>query len=115
MHESKQCSRLHISYIFDSTSLLARCKMSLVEHYLAQTFNVANANKFQFHGEAIGLQPDGTVRIIMALFDPSTWYEVEDHIDIRSDAGIYPQLLNHLILQMDKLRPDVIPMQDLIS
>ena len=51
----------------------------------------------------------------MTLVDPSTWYEVQDHIDIRSDADIYPQLLNHLILQMDKLQPDIIHMQDLIS
>ena len=61
MHESKPCSQLHLSYAFYCTSSHARCTMPLVEHYLAQTFNVANANKFQFNGEAIGLQSNGAV------------------------------------------------------
>ena len=48
MHESKHCSRLHLGYAFDYSSPQAKCTMFLVEHYLAHTFDLANANKFPY-------------------------------------------------------------------
>ena len=82
MHESKHCSRLHLGYAFDYFSPHAKCTMSLVEYYLTCIFDLANANTFQFHGQTLGLNPNNTVRVIMTIYDPSTCYEVEDHIDI---------------------------------
>ena len=82
MRESKHCSRLHLGYAFDYSSPQAKCTMSLVEYYLAPTFDLANANKFHFHGQTLGLSPNETVQVIMTLYDPSTCNEVEDHIDI---------------------------------
>ena len=58
MHESKHCSRLHLGYTFDYSLPQAKCTMSLVEHYLARTFALANANKFYFHGHTLGLSPN---------------------------------------------------------
>ena len=79
--------------------------MSLVEHYLTCTFDLANANKFHFHGQTLGLSPNKTVWVIMTLYDPSTCYEVEDHIDIQPYADINTQLLSNLIGQMERLQP----------
>ena len=79
--------------------------MSLVEHYLARTFDLANANKFHFHGQTLGLSPNNSVWVIMTLYDPSTCYEVEDHIDIQLYADINTQLLCNLLGQMERLQP----------
>ena len=79
--------------------------MSLVEHYLAHTFDLANANKFHFYGQKLGLSPNKTVWVIMTLYDPSTCYEVEDHIDVQPYADINTQLLCNLIGQMERLQP----------
>ena len=79
--------------------------MSLVEHYLTHTFDLAYANKFHFHGQTLGLSPSKTVQVIMTLYDPSTCYEVEDHIDIQPYADINTQLLSNLIRQMESLQP----------
>ena len=79
--------------------------MSLVEHYLARTFDLAYANKFHFHGQTLGLSPNKTVWVIMTLYDPSTCYEVEDHIDVQPYADINTQLLSNLIGQMERLQP----------
>ena len=76
MRESKHCSRLHLGYAFDYSSPQAKCTMSLVEYYLTHTFDLANANKFHFHGQTLGLSPNKTVWVIMTLYDPSTCYEV---------------------------------------
>ena len=105
MHEIKHFSRLHLGYAFDYSSPQAKCKMSLVEHYLTHTFDLANANKFHFHGQTLGLSPNETVWVIMTLYDPSTCYEVEDHIDIQPSADINTQLLSNLIGQMGRLQP----------
>ena len=79
--------------------------MALVEHYLTRTFDLANANGFHFHGQTLGLSPNKTVWVIMTLYDPSTCYEVEDHIDVQPYAGINSQLLSNLIGQMERLQP----------
>ena len=79
--------------------------MSLVEYYLNCTFDLANANKFHFHGQTLGLSPNKTVQVIMTLYDPSTCYEVEDHIDIQPSADINTQLLCTLLGQMERLQP----------
>ena len=79
--------------------------MSLVEHYLACTFDLANANKFHFHGQTLGLSPNETVWVIMTLYDPSTCDEVEDHTDVQSYTDINTQLLCNLIGQMERLQP----------
>ena len=105
MHESKHFSRLHLRYTFDYSSPRAKCTMSLVEHYLTHTFFLANANKFHFHGQTSGLSPNDTVQVIMTLYDPSTCYEVEDHIDVQLYADIDTQLLSNLIWQMERLQP----------
>ena len=105
MHESKHCSQLHLGYAFDYSSPRAKCTMSLVEHYLAHTFDLANANKFHFHGQTLGLSPSKTVQVIMTLYDPSTCYEVEDHIDVQPYTDINTQLLCILIGPMGRLQP----------
>ena len=79
--------------------------MSLVEHYLTRIFDLANANKFHFHGQTLGLSPNKTVWVIMTLYDPSTGYEVEDHIDIQPSANINTQLPSNFIGQMERLQP----------
>ena len=73
------------------------------------------ANKFQFNGQTLGLQPNGDIRVIMTLFDPFMWYEVEDYVDVQSTADIYTQLLSHLIQLMDKLQPDTNHISDHVS
>ena len=105
MHESKHFSRLPLGYTFDYSSPQAKCTMSLVEHYLTCTFDLANTNKFDFYGQTLGLNPNETVQVIMTLYDPSTCYEVEDHIDICPSADINTQLLSNLIGQMERLQP----------
>ena len=70
--------------------------MSLVEHYLAYTFDLANANKFHFRGQTSGLSPNKTVWVIMTLYDPSTCYEVEDHIDVQPYADINTHALQFI-------------------
>ena len=105
MHETKHFSRLHLGYAFDYSSPRAKCTMSLVEHYLTRTFDLANANKFHFYGQTLGLSPNETVQVIMTLYDPSTCYEVEDHIDVQPYADINTQLLSNLIGQMERLQP----------
>ena len=105
MHESKHFSRLHLGYTFDYSSPRVKCTMSLVEHYLTRMFDLANANNFHFYGQTLGLNPNDTVRVIMTLYDPSTCYEVEDHIDIQPSADINTQLLSNLIGQMERLQP----------
>ena len=82
MHDTKHFSRLHLAYTYDCSSSLAKCTMVLVEHYLTRTFDLANANGFYFHGQTLGLSLNKTVRVIMTLYDLSTCYEVEDHIDV---------------------------------
>ena len=67
-------------------------------------FDLANGNKFHFHGQTLGLSPNETVRVIMTLYDPSTCYEVEDHIDVQPYADINTQLLSNLIGQMERLQ-----------
>ena len=79
--------------------------MSLVEHYLTHTFDLANANKSHFHGQTLGLSPNDTVWVIKTLYDPSTCYEVEDHNDVQPYADINTQLLSNLIGQMERLQP----------
>ena len=79
--------------------------MSLVEHYLTHMFDLANTNNFHFYGQTLGLNPNDTVRVIMTLYDPSTCYEVEDHIDIQPSADINTQLLSNLIGQVERLQP----------
>ena len=79
--------------------------MSLVEHYLTHTFDLANANKFHFHGQTLGLSSNETVWVIMTLYDPSTSYEVEDHTDIQPYADINTQLLSNLTGQMERFQP----------
>ena len=79
--------------------------MALVEHYLTRTFSLANDNGFHFHGHTLGLNPNKTVRVIMTLYDPSTCYEVEDHIDVEPYACIIDQFLSNLIGQMERLQP----------
>ena len=96
MHESKSCSQLHMGYTFDYSSPQAMCTMSLVAHYLARTFDLANANKFHFSGHTLGLKPNGTVRVIMTLCDPSTCYKVEDHIDLQPHTDMY--VLNYFAI-----------------
>ena len=105
MHESKHFSRLHLRYTFDYSPPRAKCTMSLVEHYLTCMFDFANANSFHFYGQTLGLNPNDSVRVIMTLYDPSTCYEVEDHIDIQPSADINTQLLSNLIGQMERLQP----------
>ena len=68
-------------------------------------FALANASKFHFHGQTLGLNPNDTVRVIMTLYDPSTCYEVEDHIDVQPYADINTQLHSNLIGQMERLQP----------
>ena len=41
----------------------------------------------------------------MTLCDPSTCYEVEDHINVQPYADITDQLLSNLIGQMERLQP----------
>ena len=106
MHDTKHFSQLHLVYAYDCSSSLAKCTMALVEHYLTRTFDLANANGFYFHGQTLGLSLNTTVQVIMTLYDPSTCYEVEDHIDVQSYAGIDTQLLSNLICQMERLQPD---------
>ena len=105
MHESKHFSRLPLGYAYDCSSFLAKCTMALVEHYLTLTFDLANANGFHFHGQTLGLSLNKTVRVIMTLYDPSTCYEVTDHIDVQPYADINTQLLSNLIGQMERLQP----------
>ena len=105
MHDTKHFSRLHLVYTYDCSSSLAKCTMALVEHYLTCTFDLANANGFYFHGQTLGLSLNKTVQVIMTLYDPSTCYEVEDHIDVQPYAGIDTQLLSNLIGQMERLQP----------
>ena len=105
MHETKHFSRLPLGYTYDYSLPLAICTMALVEHYLTRTFDLANANGFHFHGQTLGLSPNKTVRVIMTLYDPSTCYEVEDHIDVQPYAGINSQLLSNLIGKMERLQP----------
>ena len=88
MHESKHFSRLPLGYAYDYSSPLAKCTMALVEHYLTRTFDLDNANRFHFHGQTLGLSPNKTVQVIMTLYDPSTCYEVGDHINVQPYAGI---------------------------
>ena len=66
---------------------------------------MANAHQFHFYGQTLGLNPNETVRVIMTLYDPSTSYEVEDHIDIQPSADINTQLHSNLIGQMERLQP----------
>ena len=105
MHETKHFSRLHLGYAYDYSSSLAVCTMALVEHYLTRTFDLANDNGFHFHGQTLGLSPNKTVQVIMTLYDPSTCYEVEDHIYVEPYADITDQLLSNLIGQMERLQP----------
>ena len=105
MHETKHFSRLPLWYTYNCSSSLAICTMALVEHYLTRTFSLANANGFHFHGHTLGLNPNKTVWVIMTLFDPSTCYEVEDHIDVEPYVCITDQLLSNLIGQMERLQP----------
>ena len=79
--------------------------MDLVDHYLVHAFDMANATRFHFHGQTLNLGPNGTVRVIMTLYDPSNCYEVEDHIDLQPYADINTQLLCNLIGQMERLQP----------
>ena len=105
MHGTKHFSQLYLTYTYDCSSSLAKCTMALVEHYLTCTFDLANANGFYFHGQTLGLSLNKTVQVIMTLYDPSTCYEVEDHIDVQPYAGIDTQLLSNLIGQMERLQP----------
>ena len=105
MHNTKHFSRLHLMYAYDCSSSLAKCTMALVEHYLTHTFDLDNANGFYFHGQTLDLSLNKTVWVIMTLYDPSTCYEVEDHIDVQPYAGIDTQLLSNLIGQMERLQP----------
>ena len=41
----------------------------------------------------------------MTLYDPSTCYEIEDHIDIQPSADINTQVLSNLIGKMERLQP----------
>ena len=105
MHDTKHFSHLHLMYAYDCSSSLATCTMALVEHYLTRTFDLDNANGFYFHGQTLGLNPNKTVQVIMTLYDPSTCYEVEDHINVQPSASIDTQLLSNLIGQMERLQP----------
>ena len=105
MHEAKPFSWLPLWYAYDCSLSLAICTMALIEHCLTHTFSVANDNGFHFHGHALGLSPNKTVQVIMTLYDPSTCYEVDDHIDVEPYACITDQLLSNLIGQMERLQP----------
>ena len=83
MHESKLFSQLPLRYAYDCSSSLTKCTMALVEHYLTHTFDLANANGFHFHGQTLGLSLNKTAQVTMTLYDPSTCYEVEDHVDVQ--------------------------------
>ena len=105
MHKSKHFSQLPFGYAYDCSSSLAKCTMALVEHHLTRAFDLANANGFHFYGQTLGLSLSKTVWVIMTLYDPSTCYEVEDHIDVQPYDDINTQLLSNLIGQMERLQP----------
>ena len=81
--------------------------MSLVNYWITHPFKIANCNGFHFNAYPLGLQPNGTLRVFMILYDLHSSMYIHYYDDINMHTNIDVQLLYILFGLMDYLQPDL--------
>ena len=61
MHEHKQSTKHALLYWQDTCSEPAILLITKITHILTHSFQIANNNNFQFHGNVLGLRTNGNV------------------------------------------------------
>ena len=75
-------------------------------YWITHPFKIANCNGFHFNAYPLGLQPNGTLRVFMMLYDLRSSMYIH-YYDINMHADVDVQLLYMLFGLMDYLQPNL--------
>ena len=107
MHIYKGYSRPSVCDYLDTDSYLAIDLLTVINHLLTHSFQIANDNGFQFYGYPLGqLCSNGNVRVVMCVFYPPTRSLVETHLDVTPAMDIDVQLVTCLLSLMTDSCPE---------
>ena len=107
MHSRLCYAKTLESYDYDYSSDRAIWAISLVHYWCTHAFQVANCNGFSFNASPMGLEPNGSLYLLMILYDPRTETYVNNNASICLQQDIDVQILCLLFSLMSTVQPNL--------